>query len=86
MTRSMPLKSFLSAVALALMATVAIPPSVTPAAAQDATRNAQERACSRDVSRHCRKLMNDGDFAIQQCLLQNRGKLCPACRKVVEGH
>jgi hypothetical protein len=29
-------------------------------------------------------VMNDGDFAIQQCLLQNRDKLSPSCRKVVE--
>ncbi len=79
MPHSLQLKSFGFAAALALM-------SIAPAAAQDATRNAQEKACSRDVSRHCRKVMNDGDFAIQQCLLQNREKLSPACRKVVEGH
>lgn len=70
------------AVAFALMSVALIPASMTPAAAQD--RATQEKACSRDVSRHCRKVMNDGDFAIQQCLLQNRDKLSPACRKVVE--
>jgi hypothetical protein len=57
-----------------------------PANAQDVVRKAQERACSRDVSRHCRKVMNDGDLAVQQCLMQNREKLSPPCRKMVEGH
>ena len=84
MTHSLQSLGF--AAAFTLMAMAALPVSITPAAAQDATRSAQEKACSRDVSRHCRKLMNDGDFAIQQCLLQNREKLSPACRKVVEGN
>ncbi|MBR1217195.1 hypothetical protein JQ557_04280 [Bradyrhizobium sp. U87765 SZCCT0131] len=60
--------------------------AAAPAGAQDDTRKAQERACSRDVSRHCRKVMNDGDMAIHQCLIESRDKLSPACRKVVEGH
>ncbi len=85
MTHSFHLKPFGFAAALALMSIAALPVSIAPAAAQDATRNAQEKACSRDVSRHCRKVMNDGDFAIQQCLLQNREKLSPTCRKMVEG-
>ncbi|WP_315836911.1 hypothetical protein [Bradyrhizobium prioriisuperbiae] len=83
MTPTISLTSLVCAAALALMSLVSIPSFVAPAAAQD--RAAQEKACSRDVSRHCRKLMNDGDFAIQQCLLQNREKLSPSCRKVVEG-
>ena len=78
---SLPSLAWTAALALSL---ASIPAFVAPAAAQD--RAAQEKACSRDVSRHCRKLMNDGDFAIQQCLLQNREKLSPGCRKMVEGH
>jgi hypothetical protein len=53
--------------------------------AQD-TRARQQQACSRDVSRHCRKQMNDGDMAIYQCLQQNRERLSPACRNVVDLH
>jgi hypothetical protein len=59
---------------------------VTSAHAQGAPRDTQQQACSRDVSRHCRRQMNDGDSAIYQCLIQNREKLSPSCRKLVEGH
>jgi hypothetical protein len=52
-----------------------------PAAAQD--RAAQQHACGRDVSRYCRRVANDGDNAIYQCLLQNIARLSPYCRKVV---
>ncbi|MGO4711975.1 hypothetical protein [Bradyrhizobium sp. 2TAF24] len=68
----------------------ALVPTVTgvagPARAQDDTRKAQERACSHDVSRHCRKVMSDGDMAVHQCLLQNHDKLSPSCRRLVDGH
>ena len=47
----------------------------------------QERsACSRDASRLCRKVLGDGDSAVQQCLQQHRGQLGRACRKVFEDH
>jgi hypothetical protein len=52
-----------------------------PAAAQD--RAAQERACGRDVSRYCRRVANDGDNAVYNCLLQNAGRLSAACRRVI---
>jgi hypothetical protein len=76
------LKSFKSGgIAFLLLSVLA-----TGAHAQGAPRDAQQQACSRDVSRHCRKQMNDGDSAIYQCLMQNREKLSPSCRKLVEGH
>jgi hypothetical protein len=47
----------------------------------------QERdACSRDASRLCRKHLNEGDDAVQQCLQQHRAQLGRACRKVFESH
>jgi hypothetical protein len=45
-----------------------------------------EKACIRDVTRFCRRLMNQGDFAILACLQQHRTRLRPACRKVLAGH
>ena len=36
---------------------------------------AEQRACSRDVSRFCRKVMDQGDFTILACLQQHRPKL-----------
>jgi len=56
-----------------------------PAKAQD-TRAAQERACSHDVSRHCRRYINDGDMAVYQCLQANRERLSAGCRRMIDSH
>jgi hypothetical protein len=46
----------------------------------------EQKACARDVERHCRKLMDQGDFTILACLQQNRPKLTPACDQVLKNH
>ncbi|MGP9810165.1 hypothetical protein SR870_01105 [Rhodopseudomonas palustris] len=46
----------------------------------------EQAACSRDVSRHCRKLMDQGDFAILACLKENRPKISRACNQVLVNH
>ena len=81
MKHSAPLSFCLAAVCAVVVSGVV---AVSPAGAQDNTRKAQERACSHDVSRHCRKVMGEGDMAVHQCLLQNHDKLSPSCRKLVE--
>ena len=43
-------------------------------------------ACARDVTRHCRAVMNNGDSAVLACLKQNRTKLSKACDKVLTEH
>ncbi|WFU81492.1 hypothetical protein QA645_01735 [Bradyrhizobium sp. CIAT3101] len=43
-------------------------------------------ACARDVTRHCRAVMNNGDSAVLACLKQNRTKLSKACDKVLTDH
>jgi len=40
-------------------------------------------ACARDVSRHCRAVMNEGDSAVLGCLKQHRARLSKACDKVL---
>jgi len=40
-------------------------------------------ACARDVARHCRAVMNDGDDAVLSCLKQHRARLSKACDKVL---
>ena len=40
-------------------------------------------ACARDVARHCRAVMNDGDSVVLGCLKQNRARLSKACDKVL---
>jgi hypothetical protein len=46
----------------------------------------EQKACSRDVSRFCRKLMDQGDLVILSCLKENRSKLTPACNAVLVNH
>jgi hypothetical protein len=59
----------------------------TGAFAQQRSGTPQEQnACARDVSRHCRKLMDQGDFVILACLKENRPKLSAACNQVLLNH
>jgi hypothetical protein len=46
----------------------------------------EQKACSRDVQRFCRPLMDQGDFTILACLQQNRPKLTVACNMVLKNH
>lgn len=46
----------------------------------------EQKACSRDVSRFCRSLMDQGDFVVLACLQQNRPKLTAACNQVLKSH
>ena len=46
----------------------------------------EEKACTPDVHRFCRKLMDQGDFTILGCLKENRAKLSVACRDVLVSH
>jgi hypothetical protein len=59
--------------------------SATDAFAQNRRAGDNEyKACSRDVSRFCRKVMNDGDMVVLNCLQENRTKLTRSCKKVLE--
>ena len=46
----------------------------------------EQKACSRDVARFCKSMMNADDLTILGCLQQNRPKLTPACFKVLASH
>lgn len=46
----------------------------------------EQAACSRDVQRFCRPVIDQGDFTILACLQQNRPKLTPACNQVLKNH
>lgn len=43
-------------------------------------------ACARDVTRHCRAVMNNGDQAVLACLKEHRARLTKACDKVLTDH
>lgn len=54
---------------------------------QSRSGTAQEQAaCSRDVQRFCRPVIDQGDFTILACLQQNRAKLTKACNQVLKNH
>jgi Cysteine rich repeat len=46
----------------------------------------EQKACSRDVQRHCRSVMDQGDLIVLSCLQQNRPKISAACDKVLKDH
>jgi hypothetical protein len=46
----------------------------------------EQKACARDVQRHCRPVMDQGDFTVLACLQQNRPKISPACDAVLKTH
>lgn len=68
--------------ALALTLLVA---NVPLAFAQSEGTPQEQKACSRDASRFCRKDLGN-DSAVQSCLQQHRSRLSASCRKVFESH
>jgi hypothetical protein len=59
----------------------------TGAFAQDSRGTPDEqKACSRDVNRHCRAVINQGDLGVLACLQQNRPKISRACDQVLRNH
>ncbi|MBS0528485.1 MAG: hypothetical protein JSS22_03715 [Proteobacteria bacterium] len=46
----------------------------------------QNSGCARDVVRHCRSKMNDGDMVVLACLKEHRAKLTKACAKTLADH
>ena len=69
---------FLSVVAFAFFAVV------SPASAQPTQR--EHDACTRDVVRHCRAVMNDGDQAVLACLKQHRSRISRGCNRILVEH
>ena len=55
--------------------------------AQQRSGSAEEqKACTRDVQRYCRLVMDQGDFTVLACLQQHRPKLTKACDLVLRTH
>ncbi len=66
---------------LILAALVTLLPTVSFAQANQ--RDQGEKACGGDARRLCRKVLNDGDGAVLNCLQTNEKKLSGACRKLL---
>ena len=61
--------------------------STSAVAQQQRSGTADEQAaCSRDVQRYCRAVIDQGDFTILACLQQNRPKISKACDQVLKNH
>ena len=46
----------------------------------------EQRACTRDVQRYCRPVMDQGDLVVLSCLKDNRPKISRACDAVLKSH
>ena len=46
----------------------------------------EQKACTRDVQKFCRPVIDQGDFTILACLQQNRPKITSACDQVLKSH
>ena len=46
----------------------------------------EQKACTRDVKKHCRAVIDQGDFTILACLKENRSKISAACNQVLKNN
>jgi len=72
-----------------LLAFILLSLSLSTGAIADQPRSGtpeEQAACSRDVQRYCRPVINQGDFTILACLQQNRPKISKACDQVLKNH
>jgi hypothetical protein len=46
----------------------------------------EQKACSRDVQRFCRPVIDQGDFTILACLKEHRAKISTACDQVLKNN
>ena len=74
------MRKFLLALTLLSLSTMAF------AQAQRSGTPEEQKACTRDVQRHCRHVIDQGDFTILACLKENRAKISEACDQVLKNH
>jgi hypothetical protein len=46
----------------------------------------EQKACTRDVQKFCRPVIDQGDFTVLACLKENRAKISVACDQVLKTH
>ncbi|MHC2335877.1 hypothetical protein [Bradyrhizobium sp. USDA 4454] len=71
---------------LLALAVFSIPLASSAVAQQGRGTPDEQKACTRDVQRHCRAVIDQGDFTILACLQQNRSKISAACDQVLKTH
>ena len=46
----------------------------------------EQKACTRDVQKFCRPVIDQGDFTILACLKEHRAKISAACDQVLKNN
>jgi hypothetical protein len=46
----------------------------------------EQKACTRDVQKFCRPVIDQGDLTILACLKEHRPKISPACNQVLKNN
>ena len=69
-----------------LLALALLSVSTTAFAQQGRGTPEEQKACSRDVQKFCRPVIDQGDFTILACLKENRPKISAACDQVLKNH
>lgn len=71
---------------LLALALLSISISSNAAFAQRGGTPEEQKACTRDVQKFCRPVIDQGDFTILACLKENRPKISPACNQVLKNN
>ncbi len=71
---------------LVALALLLVPVAASAQQQQRGGTEAEQKACSRDVSRFCRPVMDQSDLVILGCLQQHRDKISKACNQVLVSH
>jgi Cysteine rich repeat len=79
------MRKFVLALALLSSTSAAFAQQVQPQPQRSGTPE-EQAACNRDVQRHCRKVIDQGDFVILACLKENRQHISSACDQVLKKH
>lgn len=77
------MRKFVLALALVSSSTLAFAQGAQP---QRQGTEQEHAACRRDVQRHCRSVIDQGDFTILACLKENRTKISAACDQVLKNN
>lgn len=65
---------------------LSIPLSSQTFAQQRSGTAEEQKACTRDVQKFCRPVIDQGDFTILACLKEHRSKISTACDQVLKNN
>jgi hypothetical protein len=71
---------------LLVLTLLSISVSSNAAFAQQRGTAEEQKACTKDVQKFCRPVIDQGDFTILACLKENRSKISAACDQVLKNN